>query len=169
MVPSFRSEKNTYLCEKMVWHFPLERKLHRRRALDQELAGAHDKRGVCVSDACGELPKCTRITRMRIRPEQNLKRKKSQEGEPIELRYEMLVWASPRAYNLPRPIKFGIEAQEPRTKQTDTPGKKVTYNFPWMANHTACGIFHNRTCLRKMISVYSLTTQQRCWCKTKRE
>lgn len=61
----------------MVRHLPLESKLHRGRALDQKLARAHHKGGVGISDSGCELPERTSITRVRVRPEENLSVNKS--------------------------------------------------------------------------------------------
>lgn len=56
----------------MVRHLPVERKLHRSWALDQQLAGAHHKRRVGIADTCRELPEGTCIARVGVRPEQHL-------------------------------------------------------------------------------------------------
>ena len=56
----------------MVWHFSLQRKLHRGWALDQQLAGSHNKRRIRVPDTRGELSKGAGIARVRVGPKQNL-------------------------------------------------------------------------------------------------
>lgn len=56
----------------MVWHFPLERKLHGRRAFDQKLARAHDERSIRVSNPRCKLTESTRVASVRVRSEQHL-------------------------------------------------------------------------------------------------
>ena len=117
----------------MVWHVPVEGKKHRRRALDQKLAGAHDKRGVCVTDASGELPERTRVTSMRVRPEQNLQRE-----EIVRRRTYRLRAASLESQTF---LALPIIGQTQRNRENNKSMcfSRSILNDPWMANHIARG------------------------------
>lgn len=61
-----------HLSQEVIGHLPLESKLHRGGAFDEQLSRAHDERSIRVSNACGELSERTSVARVRVRAEQHL-------------------------------------------------------------------------------------------------